>query len=195
MEEQLELPGMPENRYTCTTLDSFVDTLQKLLNTAWGPDWGEFGEEVTSLNDPENVKLPQIVFHLTQRIPNQQLTPLKKKFHEAFPDPYYPGHNVEVWRKWYDCKVTFYCYARTNREARYVANRFESFLDTYAGYFKEQGLSELIFLGEEEVERTRLSGGLLPVRVLSYLFRIEEVQVVRGKLLEDVIINIRQPDE
>jgi hypothetical protein len=186
---------MPESRYTCTTLDGFVETLRRLLDAAWGPDWGELGEEVTNLNDPENVKLPQVIFHLVSRVPNEKLTPLKKKFYETFPDPDYPGYNVEIWRKWYDCKVAFHCYARTNREARHLANKLEAFLDTYTGYFKEQGLSELVFLGEDEPERTRLSGGLLPVRTLLYLARVEEVHVVRGKLLEDITINVRQSEE
>lgn len=191
--EQLELPGMPENRYVCTALDGFVDTLRRLLDAAWGPDWGELGEEVSDFTDPENVKLPQVVFHLLSRVPNKEFSPLKKRYSDTLPDPLYPGYHVEVWRRWYDCKIAFHCYARTNREARHLANKLAVFLDTYAGYFKEQGLSELLFLGEEEPERTRMAAGSLPVRTLLYLVRVEEVYVVRGKTLEEIIIETSRP--
>lgn len=192
LSDALEVKGLEEERYTCQTLDNLVDTIRRLLDSAWGPGWGVFTDEVTSFNDPESLKLPYIVFHLLSRMPNKELTPLKKKFFNTFVDPLYPSHNIEVWRKWYDCKVAFYCYARTNREARYWANKLEAFIDTYVGYFKEAGLSEMIFLGEEEMERTSASSGLLAVRSLLYSVRVEEIRIVRGKLLEDLSIQVKQ---
>lgn len=189
----LDIPGVPAPHYTCDTIDSFVDTLRRLLDAAWGPGWGEFTEETSVLNDPEQVALPYIVFHLESRVPNKELTPLKRKFHGAVADPHFEGYNIEVWRKWYDCKIRFYCFARTNREARYWANKLEAFIDTYVGYFKENGLSELLFLGENEPERTRMAGGLLPVRSLDYLARIEEIHVARHKVIEEIAINVLNP--
>lgn len=190
--DELEIKGLEEERYSCKTLDNLVDTIRRLLDTAWGPDWGTFTDEVTDFNDLENVKLPYIVFHLLSRTPNQQLTPLKKKYFETFVDPLYPSHHIEVYRKWYDCRIAFYIYARTNREARYWANRLEAFIDSYVGYFKEAGLSELIFEGESELEKTGPANGLLAVRSLLYVARIEEVRIVRGKLLEDLSIQVKQ---
>lgn len=186
------MQGVMQDRYSCDTLKYFTDTLRLLLDAAWGNGWGVFTDEETTFDDPENMQLPYIVFHLVSRKPNEQLTPLKKKFFETIPDPLYKGHNVEIWRKWYDCKVAFVCYARTDREARYWANKLEAFIDTYVGHFKWQGMSELIFLGEGEAGRTRIQSGNLAARTLNYLIRIEEIRIVRGKLLEDLTIQVKE---
>lgn len=194
--QELNLPGFPdETRYSCITVDQLIDNLRRLLDAAWGVDWGELTEEITVYNNPESTKIPRVVFHLLSRRPNEKLTPLKKRFYESFEDPYYKGYNVEVWRKWYDCKVAFRCYAQTNREARRLANRLEAFIDYYTGYFKEHGLSELIFLGEEEPGNTGLDAGFIPVRTLLYLLRIEEIHVVRGKVLEEVLIKVKNTQD
>jgi hypothetical protein len=187
-----DIPGITHERYSCDTLNSFADTLRRLLDAAWGTGWGVFSDEETTFDDPENMQLPYIVFHLVSREPNKELTPLKKRFFETMPDTLYEGHHVEVWRKWYDCRVDFLCYARTDREARYWTNKLEAFIDTYAGYFKENGMSELIFLGEGEAGRTRIQTGNLAVRTLRYLVRVEEIRIVRGKLLEDLSIQVKQ---
>jgi len=194
--QELSLPGFPdETRYSCVTIDHLIDNLRRLLDTAWGAGWGELTEEITTYNDPERVKMPRIVFHLLSRRPNEKLTPLKKKFYESFEDPCYKNYNVEVWRKWYDCKAAFRCYAQTNREARHLANRLEAFIDYYTGYFKEHGLSELIFLGEEGPGNTGLDTGFASVCTLFYLLRIEEVHIVRGKVLEEVLIKVKDTQD
>ena len=175
----------------CQTVDGFVDTLQRLLNAAWGPGWGVFTEEYTAFSDPQNVPLPQVVFHLLERAPTKELTPLKKRYFTVEPDPEYPGYNVEIYKTWYDCRVSFQCFARTNREARHLALQLEDFLTTYAGYFKEQGISEINFLGEEAPGRLDEAAGVVARRTLYYKLRIEHTITVRTKALEDVVVRVQ----
>lgn len=175
----------------CQTIDGFVDTLGRLFSAAWGPDWGVFTEEHTAFTDPQNIPLPQIVFHLLERAPMKELTPLKKRYFTIEPDPEYPGYNVEIYKAWYECRVGFQCFARTNREARHLALQLEDFLTTYAGYFKEQGISEINFLGEEAPQYLNETAGVVPYRTLYYKLRIEHTIVVRTKVLEDVVIRVQ----
>lgn len=182
---------LPKEQFTCKVLDDFVDTIRRLLEIAWGPGWGEFTEEAVNFGDSQNVRLPYITFHLVSREPHDILSPLKKRYFQTVPDPLYEGHYIEIWRRWYECLIRFYCYERTNREARALANKLEVFIDSYVGFFKERGLSELIFKSEEAPDLLDSRFGNLSVRALNYSARVEEVHIVRGKLLEEVALEVK----
>lgn len=189
-----QLTALDKERFTCQVLDDFVDTIRRLLDLAWGAKWGEFTEEYTAYGDSENEPLPRIVFRLYSRKPHDKLSPLKEKNFGVIPDPEYPNQYIEIWRKWYDCVIKFYCFDKTNRGARALADKLERFISTYTGFFKERGLSELIFLGEDAPELLDTRHGNKNVRILVYTTRVEEVRIVRSKALEDITIQLKNQE-
>jgi hypothetical protein len=191
------LPDFPKSKNFCQTIEEFTTTLERLLKSAWGKDWGVFTEEYTSYSDPEKIVLPQIVFHLVKRRPFKELSPLKRRLMANYPDSEYKGYNVDIFKNWYECEVQFRCFARTNKEVRSLSVKLEDFITSYTGFFKERGLGEINFMEEKEPEKLSDSAGRVPCRILTYRFRVEHTTIIRQKTLEEVLIgaDVPSPDE
>lgn len=184
----------PVEQIGIVSIDDFAKAVHRLLNAAWGPDWGVFTEEDTALNDPNNVPLPQIIWHLEERVSQDKMNPRgKSRSWGAHVDKEYPGHTIEVRKWWFDCKVSFQCVAHTHKEARHLARRLEYFLVNYTGYFKEHGISEISFLRELGPRRFDHRQTNLPFRVLLFDVRIEQNDIVRTKAMEEIVIKASLP--
>lgn len=167
-------------------LDGFTDKIREMTAAAWGEDWGEFIQDEPTGNDPEEVILPKITFDTYERLPSKthkSLAPIK---FDTFRDPERPETLIEVYRQWFDVEVEFKVYHLTNRDARVLMEDFEGFLFTYREFFKDCGISELLFLAETKPQVVTRWGKKLSERNLRYLVRIERVQEVRSNILSDI---------
>src|SRR5205085_5791148 len=71
-------------------------------------------------------------------------------------------------------------YARTRREATQLAQRFEEFMDTYYGFFKQLGITEILFEEERKPQVSSEYRQDLPHRTVSYSVKIERISTIRS---------------
>lgn len=183
-------------------LDKLTDMIYKLLDIAWGDKWGVFSEERPTDNDADNTPLPHITYNLIHRVHTEKKTVKWQQF-ASEPDPIHKGETITQYKCWFTCQVDFTVYDDTNRGARLTAQRFEEFMETYIGYFKQEGISEIIFKSEKAPDVSSSYRQDIPYRTLCYEVRIERILAVSSYDLHrvdvilhdvDVDMNVVKPD-
>lgn len=160
-------------------LEGFTDKLKELLDGAWEDDWGTFTMESPTGNDIDSANLPVITFNVVHRTPSKGKIGVKARVMESIEDPENSDYILILHRQWFDCVVEYLTFDCTNRCARHLADRFEMFMETYRGYFKEQGISEMLF--QEEVD-SKLSSKYkegVPSNCLRYFMVLERILIER----------------
>jgi hypothetical protein len=171
---------------TVQSVDEFTDLVKFILDAAWGPDWGEFTIEYPTGTDPDNIPLPIITYELVRRRPSESIPALKPKPMQIIPDPDVPGHTITIYRQWFDCYIDFSFWHKTHREAEDLKNRFEDMMLAYAGYFKQKGVSEILFHEEGPEDISVKWRQDIPHRVLRYFIRLERVTTVRSVVINNI---------
>lgn len=170
-----------------TDMFGFAEAVHNLLNEAWEDDWGTF--TINGSNKDGNVdtmKLPMIVFDIVERTPSRNKVGLKSRVMEMQIDPDNDDYSIILHRKWFDSVVEFLVLDATNQDAIKLADRFELFIDTFTGFFKEAGISELIFLKEVDSRLSKNYIEGIPSRCLRYQMVIERIVVERVRTTKDV---------
>lgn len=172
-------------------MESFTDIFKSLLDDTWEDGWGTFTVESPTGNDPESIAMPCIIFDVENRVPSKNKTGIKSRQLEIIPDPDDEDYTLIVSRKWFDCEVSFLIINQTNREASRLMSKLESFIETYIGYFKRNGISELIFLREdkEKLRSKALEG--VPSKCLIYLMVLERISVERVRTTKEIRSQIK----
>lgn len=172
-------------------MESFTDIFKSLLDDTWEDGWGTFTVESPTGNDPESIEMPCIIFDVEDRVSSKNKTGIKSRQLEIIPDPDDENYTLIISRKWFDCEVSFLIINQTNREASRLMSRLESFIETYTGYFKRNGISELIFLRED---KTKLKSKVLegvPSKCLIYLMVLERISVERVRTTKEIRSQIK----
>lgn len=167
-------------------LESFTDIFKSLLDDTWDDGWGTFTVEAPNWNNPESISTPCIVFDVEERVPSKNKIGIKSRQLEVVPDPDDTSYAFIVSRKWFDCEVSFLIASQTNREASRLMTKLETFIDTYTGYFKQNGLSEFIFLREDKskLKEKVLEG--VPSKCLVYLIVLERISIERVRSTKEI---------
>lgn len=165
-------------------IDEFTDKILELTSLAWGEDWGTFTLEEPVGNDQENLNAPIITYDIHERVRSESHKSLDPILFDTVKDPDDPGASIKLYRMWFDVEMEFKIYHETNREARMLMEEFETFLFTYKGFFKNMGISDIIFLAETKPMVTTLWQQNLPTRTLRYLVRIERITTIRSSALQ-----------
>lgn len=160
-------------------VDSFTDRLTALLDDTFEDGWGYFTmEEPTGVN-PEEIKLPCIAFDVVHREPSTKKKGLKSRLTETIVDETDNNSALIVSRVWFDYIVEFMFFDKTNRNSRILMNRFETFFDTYKGFFKEQGVTEITFREEVDSRLSKKYKDHIPSTCLRYYMLMERISVQR----------------
>lgn len=175
------------------TLDEFFDKLQEMLRIAWGPTWGEFAEASSTIDPAEDISMPRILYELEERVPAKEYSGLKHRLYSEEPDPEDPAYRISIYRQWFHCTVDFYCIHANRRGARELAEQFEQFLSSWVGYFKDLGISEILFEAEHKPQLAEEHRQRMGVRTLRYRITCMRPLLVRSKALEEVLIKIHRP--
>lgn len=165
-------------------IDEFTDKVLELTSLAWGEEWGTFTLEEPVGNDQENLKAPIITYDTHERVRSESHKSLDPILFDNVRDPHDPGASIKRYRMWFDVEMEFKIYHETNRDARILMEEFETLLFTYKGYFKNMGISDIIFLAETKPMVTTLWQQELPTRTLRYLVRIERITTIRSSALQ-----------
>lgn len=170
------------------TLFDFIKMLDKVismtmddLNVKFIPDEGKG----VYLGTDQVLDQPMITYKLIERKPKGELKP---RFREDFKETDLDG-NVrigEVFGQKFKCHIQFNIFASVYTTAEQVMERLEDAITTYAGYFKKNGVGEIIFdsqLTDEAYEMARQS---LSIRNLRYYVEIEKLTVIMRESIKEI---------
>lgn len=186
---------LKDNGTECVTLDGFSGALHKLINTAWGRNWGIYSEEEPTGANPEEMSAPHITFIPEVREIAEQFPAFRGKHMESHPDSDNPGYNLHIKRRIFRCVVTWKCWHKTMREARLLCRKLEHFVENYMWYFKEHGLMQARFLKEDKPKVDKSTRQKISCTALQYEVYIVESEIIRDKLLHDIYIKVNQNNE
>jgi hypothetical protein len=172
--------------------DQFTDIVMRLLNAAWGEDWGTFCEAFPNGKEPDNVKLPVITYTLKEMQPGvisrDGTREIKPRHRGTFKqDVNGTGPRVvEVFGRIFDSKVVFEIWEENNTKATNLATKFMDFMDMYIGYIKSQGVKEVIFRNYSNNTESGQWRDNIVCRSLSYDVRFEHLNEVPSDVIEKV---------
>jgi hypothetical protein len=176
-------------------LDKFGELLRKLLNAAWGSDWGAITPEFPEGDDAENITLPMITYDIVSRETSENLGKLKPTLIDTIDeivDGKPTGDVFQIYGQWFDCIVEFDIWGKNTLEARNLLNRFELAMAFYTGLLKEQGVSEILFLKEIPAKQSIHYIDNHYMKVVLYLIRLERRQIVRQSTLKNIEIIFKE---
>lgn len=174
------------------SVEQLCDILKKLLNAAWGSNWGEISPDLKTGEDSSKIVVPQITVDINNRDIAEKM-PLKPVLINTIKEKVngqYTGDSLLIYRQWFDCVVEFDFYGRTSKEARKLLQRFESLLAIYTGYLKRQGISEIIFLKEVSARNSLNFVEQTPMKCLMYWVRFERITPVRQSVINKINADI-----
>ena len=169
-------------------IDVLGDILRKLLNTAWGSNWGIISPDTSKGEDAEKVVLPQINLAINLREiadgfnPKPQLTDTVNEV----VDGKNTGDSFRIYRQTFDCIVEFDFFESTSKGCRELMTKFENLLGTYTGFLKEQGVSEIFFLKEVPAKYSLNYIEGVPMKCVYYFVRFERIKTVRLSTIKEI---------
>lgn len=173
-------------------IEQLCDILKKLLNAAWGSNWGEISPDLKKGEDSSKIVTPQITVDINNRDIAEKM-PLKPVLINTVKEKVngqYTGDSLLIYRQWFDCVVEFDFYGRTPKETRELQYKFESLLAIYTGYLKRQGVSEIIFLKEVSSKNSLNFTEQVPMKCLMYWVRFERITPIRQSLINKINADI-----
>ena len=173
-------------------IEQLCDILKKLLNAAWGSNWGEISPDLKKGEDSSKIVTPQITVDINNRDIAEKM-PLKPVLINTVKEKVngqYTGDSLLIYRQWFDCVVEFDFYGRTAKETRQLQYKFESLLAIYTGYLKRQGVSEILFLKEVSSRNSLNFTEQVPMKCLMYWVRFERITPIRQSLSNKINADI-----
>jgi len=178
-----------------STIDQLGEVIRKLVDTAWGKDWGQFGSEFKESVDENELILPQITFDEHEREISEK-KPIKPQIQnnikEYDQDGKPTGDSFNIYKQWFDALVEFNVYGKTKKEMRDVINKFEMLLLVYMKHLKKKGVSEMIFLKYMVGSKSNQYNKDLDANMgsLLYLVRLERTTKVRLSTLNKLEVEV-----
>jgi hypothetical protein len=165
------------------TLRDFIDMVADLTDKILGkkyditfdPDEGHTPNDVDKLKGH-----PRIIYKLVSRKPKLER---KERPLDMFSDN---GTAYQIWAQSFTCMIQFTVLAGTYDVADKAMTDFEDMLSKYAGYFKENGVSEILFekqFTDENYDSYRQS---ISVRTLQYRVDIQRVKQLTDTTMQDL---------
>ena len=173
-------------------IEQLCDILKKLLNAAWGSNWGEISPDLKRGEDSSKIVFPQITAEINNREIAEKM-PLKPVLINTVKEKVngvYTGDSILVYRHWFDCVIEFDFYGRNSKESRELQTKFETLLTIYSGYLKRQGISEILFLKEVSARNSLNFVEQMPMKCLMYWVRLERITTVRQSMINSINANI-----
>lgn len=182
------------------SLFDFIKMVDKLVtltmpNVKFLPDEGKLNEFKDTMKEFQN---PIISYKVISRKPKDELKPrvretivekltIKDKEEERL---------GQVYGMKFKCIVQFNVIASVYKEAEEVMEKFEELIMTYTGFFKKNGVAEIIFNEHSTDESYNKLRETFSVRNLKYYVEIEKTTVIfKEKIKEIEILAQNENDE
>mgnify|MGYP006956371509 CR=1 FL=1 len=172
------------------TLRDFIDmvaaftdkVLNKKYDVTFDPDEGHVPNDVDKLKGH-----PCIVYKLISRKPKLER---KERPLDMFSDNK-TDTAYQIWAQSFICMIQFTILAGTYNAADKIMTDFEDMLSKYTGYFKENGVSEILFekqFTDENYDAYRQS---VSVRTLQYRVDIQRIKQITDTKMQDLRPNFQ----
>lgn len=165
-------------------IDRIVSITMKDLKVKFIPDEGK----VIHLSNDQPLDTPMITYKLISRKPKGELKP---RFRESFVEDKDDRESRfgEIYGQKFECELQFNIFASVYEVAEQVMERFEDMMITYAGYFKKNGVGELLFKQQCTDEAFSKMRQTLSIRNLSYYVEVEKLTVIMEESIKVIDIN------
>jgi hypothetical protein len=170
----------------CNILE-FAEMQAALLNKAWGAEWGTYTLEHHIGKNLSETEMPVITFDIMSRIPSTKKPGLKPRIYIIGQDDMDPDFLIIQHTQWHDCIVEYNICHTTMNEAFELMAKFEAFNTLYAGYFKQNGVMELIFRQEVPTSSTHKIDSTIPSRCVYYDMVIQNIFMQRVRATEEIL--------
>ena len=172
-----------------------LDNLLKLTmpQVKFIPDEGK----VMSLDAMTNFDQPVITYQVINRKPKKEIKPRVRELIEEITDDKSSQRTGEIWGQKFECLVQFNVFASVYSEAEQVMEHFEETIIKHTGFFKKNGVAELIFkehVTDSHFDTLRES---LSIRSLIYYVEIEKLTVMFKEKINEIelLAQIRKDEE
>lgn len=165
-------------------INKLVTLTMSDLSVEFIPDEGR----VLMLNVNQQLDHPTITYKLINREPKTELKPRQRQVINEKTENQEDERIGEVYGQKFKCLVQFNIFASVYTTAEEVMERFEELMFTYAGYFKKNGISEILFqkqLNDQSFDTFRQT---ISVRNVQYYTEVEKLTVLFREKIKDIEI-------
>lgn len=186
--QQKENPSKMLTASKSATLFDFIKMVDKLITLTMKDDKVKFipdeGKPV-ELKSEKGFDHPIIAYKLIERKPKDELKP---RYREGFveEDSHGDGRVGEIYGQKFQCHVQFDIYASKYDEVESIMEHFEDMMITYAGYFKKNGVAELLFDKQLTDSSYEIARQTLSVRNVRYYVEIEKLTVIMNESIKTI---------
>lgn len=171
-----------------SSMQNFIQMVDKLVtltmpNVDFIPEEGK----ILSMDSMKDFDRPKITYKILSRKPKKELKPRVRQTIES------NGINGEdrlaqICGQKFECLIQFNIFTSVYKEAEEVMEKFEELIFSYTGFFKKNGVAELLFkeqITDNYYERLRET---LSVRNLIYYVEIEKLTVIFKEKIKEIEI-------
>lgn len=171
-------------------VDDFITMIRKIVTKTMKKDHVEFlpDDDVHTTLDQSGVPdHPMILYTIVSRVPRADNP--KPKFRENIKEYDDDGNEVRqgaIWGQLFDCDIQFNIVASDYSIANKVMNTFEDAMFKFTGYFKQNGVSELLFkkqYTDSSLDRYRQN---VSIRSIIYRATIEKIHLVFDTTIAEI---------
>ena len=167
-------------------LVKMVDTLVSLTMKDEGVEFLPEEGKVMNLDAMKEFDHPYITYTIVSRKPKGELkSRVREHIYEEVEDSTRIG---EVCGQKFQCQIQFNIIASNYENAEKIMEEFETLMMKYTGYFKRNGISELLFQDQYTDKHYARVREILSVRNLIYYVEIEKLTVIFRDELKDIEI-------
>lgn len=186
---ELNPVSRPQKADKSATLFDFIKMVDKLVsltmpNVLFMPDEGK----VFEMDGMKKIEKPFITYCIKSREP---LKELKYRIRETVDEQVYAPEDQrkgEIWGQKFKCVVQFNIFTSVYTEAEAVMEKFEELITMYTGFFKKNGVGEVLFQKHFTDEAHETLRETLSVRNLCYYVEIEKLTVIFREKIKEIEI-------
>lgn len=164
----------------------FAELLNRLLDIAWGSQWGTLKPVTAEGDDPDYLKFPMITYDTNLREVSDTPKPKLYDTVKEIVNGVYTGDNINIYRQSFDVILEFNFYGNSSLEMEMLSENFEELMVAHAGFLKNQGVSEIFFLKEVPSKYSLNFKDNIPSRCLYYYVKLERTTNVSLNLLNKI---------
>jgi hypothetical protein len=171
------------------SLYDFIKMIQKIVtvgmkdsNTEFLPDEGA----IILKKHEEKIDHPFITYKLISRSPKDELKPRHRQTVEEKTYDKIDERIGEIHGQKFKCLLQFNIFASVYDTAEQVMERFEELIFTYTGYFKKNGVAEILFREQLTDEKYNSFRETMSVRNLVYYVEVEKLFVIFQEKIKDI---------
>lgn len=186
--EPFELDPYLDNRLRSDrpiTLLGFIDLLISF--------WKKADHQATIVRHApfgEDIHFPLITYRMIKKTINPEFKDIKPRYRTTIRHPYMPDEFIELRGQMYDVLLEFNIFAMASDEADALVEELDDFIMLYKGFFKQQGVQEILFFaqgGDQVITDYKFP---IAYRPIQYTVRIEKITPIFLSTIEQIATSI-----